>query len=277
MLVWYFAMTTAAFALLAIYLSLRGEKKVKVKSSQIQENHIHVIVHELRAPLTAIKGAASLLLSQNLSEGEKQKMLHAISDSAREMLARISELLDSAKFEEGKFTIKKVKSDLYVILREHVDVLSYAARERGIELNFNPTDVIAQFYFDPGRIGQVINNLISNSLKFTNKGGRVDIKIALKAGRQGQEQDREIEVEISDNGVGIPEDKKALLFTKFGQIDHDGKGADKAVGSEDSSGLGLFISRQIIEAHGGKIWIESDEGKGTKVFFTLPLIQNLPN
>ncbi len=271
-MVWYFAATTLVFALLAIYLSLRGEKKAKGKSDEVRENHIHVIVHELRAPLTAIKGAASLLLSANLSEADKQKMLHAISDSAREMLVRISELLDSAKLEEGKFTIKKVKSDLSVILREHVDVFSYVALERGIDLNFNPTSVITQFYFDPGRIGQVINNLISNSLKFTNEGGRIDIKTALRAVPSGQEQDREIEVEVSDNGTGIPEDKKALLFTKFGQIDHDGKRAGKVVDPGESSGLGLFICRQIIEAHGGKIWIESEEGKGTKVFFTLPLI-----
>lgn len=255
---WFFAITTVIFALLAVYLSFKGDRSgaKEKKLEGIKDDQMHVVVHELRAPITAIKGAASLLLSQSLPEEEKQKMLHAISDSAREMLARISELLDSAKLEEGKFTIKKVKSDLYVILHEHVDVFSYAARERGVDLTLAKASEIPHFLFDPGRIGQVINNLISNSLKFTKTGGKIEIKIYNKKG--------EIEVEVADNGVGIPENKKALLFTKFGQI-------DATAGDADGSGLGLFISRQIIEAHGGKIWIESQENVGTKVHFTLPL------
>lgn len=258
---WFFALTTVVFAGLAVYLSFRGEKKAigsgqanNKKAEDAASERMHVIVHELRAPITAIKGAASLLLSKNIGEADRDKMLHVIFDSSREMLTRISEILDSAKVEEGKFTIKKVKSDLVVIIKEHIDVFSYAASEKGVSLIFEPTP-IPQFPFDPGRIGQVINNLISNSLKFTKQGGKIEVKI--------QAKDAEIEVEVGDNGVGIPEDKKPLLFTKFGQV-------SDVPNTEESSGLGLFISRQIIESHGGRIWIESKEGQGTKVFFTLP-------
>jgi len=267
MLAAFFALTTAVFAGLAAYLSFKRERNAPPLAGQANnkkaediasEERMYVIVHELRAPITAIKGAASLLLSKSIGEAERDKMLHVIFDSSREMLARISEILDSAKVEEGKFAIKKVKSDLSVIIKEHIDVFSYAAKEKGIALIFEPTD-IPQFYFDPGRIGQVINNLISNSLKFTKQGGKIEVRIQAKAA--------EIQVEISDNGIGIPEDKKPLLFTKFGQISNSSE-------AEESSGLGLFISKQIIEAHGGEIWIESkEEGVGTKVFFTLPFIQ----
>jgi signal transduction histidine kinase len=253
---WFFALTTVLFASIAAYLSFKREKKTDIqkKEGSAAVERMHIIVHELRAPVTAIKGAASLLLSKRISEEDKDKMLHVIFDSAREMLSRISEILDSAKLAEGKFAIKKVKADLDVIMREHIDVFSYAAREKGITLVFEPAQ-IPQFYFDPGRIGQVINNLISNSLKFTKQQGKIEVKISMKK--------QEIEVEVADNGIGIPEDKKAVLFTKFGQI------SDMAR-AEESSGLGLFISRQIVEAHGGRIWIESKEGTGTHVFFTLP-------
>ena len=240
------------------------EKKIE----KMRQDFTNMIVHELRAPVTAIRGASSLLLSQTLEESEEEKMLRVISNSAREMLSTISELLDVGKIQESKFTIKKVKSDFPVILREHLDVFSYACREKGIAMSFDIDPDIPQFYFDPGRIGQVINNLLSNSIKFTKEGGIIHLKIAKKEG--------EIEVEVEDNGIGIPQGKKAFLFTKFGQIYPAGGGVREGFGQGESSGLGLFISKEIIESHGGKIWIESEEGKGTKAYFTLPLILEEP-
>ena len=133
-MVWFFALTTAVFVGLAAYLSFKREWNASNKKAEdiASEERVHVIVHELRAPITAIKGAASLLLSKSIGEAERDKMLHIIFDSSREMLARISEILDSAKVEQGKFAIKKVKSDLSVIIKEHIDVFSYAAKEKGI-------------------------------------------------------------------------------------------------------------------------------------------------
>lgn len=234
------------------------------KLEKMRADFTNMVVHELRAPLTAIKGASSLLLSSSLSADEEEKMMHIISDSARDMLGTISELLDVARVEEGKFAIRKVKSDLSVIAREHVEVFFYAAREKGTTINLEVAESLPQFFFDPGRIGQVINNLLSNSLKFTRQSGKIDIKIKAKEGQ--------IQVKVADNGIGIPEAKLPLLFTKFGQI-------RQGFSREGSSGLGLFISRAIIESHGGKIWIESPvrnlngkEEQGTAVYFMLPLI-----
>ncbi len=257
-MVWFFALTTVLFAGIAAYLSFKKERSSSTSKNEedTASERMHMIVHELRAPITAIKGAASLLISKSINDQERDKMLHIIFDSSREMLSRISEILDSAKVEEGKFIIKKVKSDLSVIIKEHIDVFLYAAEEKGISLVFQPTP-IPQFFFDPGRIGEVVNNLISNSLKFTKQSGKIEVKIESKQA--------EIEVCVEDNGVGIPEDKKAFLFTKFGQISNGSN-------AEESSGLGLFICRQIIESHGGKIWIESKEGAGTKVLFTIPFV-----
>ncbi len=251
---------------------------------KIREDFTNMIVHELRAPLTAIKGASSLLLSSSLEGNDSEKMLHIISDSARDMLSAISELLDVARMEGGKFMIKEVKSDLGIITQEHLEIFSYAAREKGVEIALDVDPEIPAFFFDPGRIGQVINNLISNSIKFTRSGGKIEIKIRRHAGAEpslrvessgtasGRRQNEQVEVLVSDNGIGIPQDKLPLLFTKFGQISDTAVREGSTPIESGSSGLGLYISREIVEAHGGRIWIESEVDVGTKVYFTLPLV-----
>lgn len=232
---------------------------------KIREDFTNMIVHELRAPLSAIKGASSLLLSSPLDKDEEKKMLRIISDSARDMLSAISELLDVARMEEGKLEIKKTESDLAAIVHDHLEVFSYAAREKQISITHDFGPHLVPFFFDPGRIGQVINNLISNSLKFTKTGGKIEIKI--------RRQDPLVEVVVSDNGIGIPQSKLSLLFTKFGQIGNVSGSEGSTPIESGSSGLGLYISREIVEAHGGKIWMESEVGVGTKVHFTLPFAQ----
>lgn len=238
-----------------ILLDMSLEKKIE----KIREDFTNMLLHELRTPLGAIKGASSLLLSGNLSENEKRKMPKIILDTTNNMLSIISEILDAAKIEEGKFKIKKEESDILDLAREQIEIFSYVAREKQIEIHLDAAHNIPKFLFDPGRIGQVINNLLSNSIKFTQKGGKIDFKI--------KQQNGQIWVEVIDNGPGIPNDKKSILFTKFGQINNESGGGA-------GSGLGLFIAKQIVQSHGGKIWVEAgQEGeKGTKVTFTLPLL-----
>ena len=248
---------------------------------QIRSDFTNMIVHELRAPTSAIRGAASLLLSENLSKTDREKMMHVISDSTANMLSTINELLDVAEMEEGKLSIKREKADLSKVILDHIDVFSYAARQKNVTIGFAREGEIPEFSFDPGRVGQVINNLVSNALKFTKDGGQPDrqAKIEIKICRK----DESLEVCVEDNGVGIPQDKKELLFTKFGQIGafstgfvkHEASGPEGLRPGGGSSGLGLYISKQIIEAHGGKIWIDSEQGQGTKVYFTLPLFEQI--
>lgn len=216
-----------------------------------------MMIHELRAPTTAIRGAAALLLSNALGPEEKEKMPRLILDSANDMLATVSDFLDMSRIDEGKFKLNTAKSDLVKIISDHVDVFCYAAREKNININFDKNTKITQFFFDPIRIGQVINNLLSNSIKFTDQGGKIDIKV--------EEKDGNVVIEVDDTGIGIPETKKPMLFKKFGQI-------NQRLGQGASSGLGLYISKEIVEAHNGKIWLESEESKGTKAYFSLPIV-----
>lgn len=228
-----------------------------VKLEKVKADFTDMMVHELRAPLTAIRGTASLLVSGTLSPQDAQKMPRIISDSANDMLSTVADFLDFAKIDEGKFKLSKLPSDISKVISEHLEVFTYAAREKNITISYHSNVSIPKFLFDPIRIGQVINNFISNSIKFTDEGGAINVKIDQKGA--------EICVSVADNGQGIPENKKPLLFTKFGQI-------NESIGPGKSSGLGLYISHEIIVAHGGKIWIESKEGEGTTAYFSLPFL-----
>ncbi len=259
-----FANTGKIIGVSIVLRDMSLEKKIE----SIRADFTNMIVHELRAPASAIKGASSLLKSHDLPKDDKEKMMEVISDSAAGMMDTINELLDVAQMEQGRINIKLAKNDLAKIILEHIEVFSYAAKGKNINIGFSSEGKIGEFLFDNGRIGEVINNLISNALKFTNYGGKIEIKILLQPSVSAEgHQDRHVEVLVSDNGTGIPDDKKSILFTKFGQID-GGTGAVEQ--KQGSSGLGLYICRQIVEAHGGKIWLESRVGEGTKVYFTLP-------
>ncbi|HVZ11999.1 MAG TPA: GAF domain-containing sensor histidine kinase [Patescibacteria group bacterium] len=239
-------------------------KTEEAKTEKIRADFTDMMMHELRAPLTAIRGAASLMLSPALAQEEKDKMPRIILDSSNDMLSTVSDFLDAAKLDEGKFKLNKMLCDIVKVINEHVEVFSYAAREKKITLEFDKNVTVPQFLFDQIRVGQVINNLISNSLKFTNEGGFVKLKVEVK--------DKEVEVTCTDNGIGIPESKKAILFTKFGQVEGNFEKVQPVNRSAGSSGLGLFISKQIVDSHGGKIWLDSKENGGTVAHFTLPIL-----
>lgn len=233
------------------------DMSLEQKIEQVRIDFTNMVVHELRAPATAIKGASSLLKDGTLAESERQKMIDVIFTASDNLLSTISEVLDVGKLEEGKLLIRKTKGDFVEFARKHVDIFLYAARQKGIDMEYETEKNIPEFMFDHERIGQVLNNLVSNALKFTPNNGKIEVKI--------WRENENLEVMIADTGIGIAEEQKPFLFTKFGRI------RQGLTGPGESSGLGLFISKKIIESHGGKIWIESQKNSGTKIFFTLPI------
>jgi signal transduction histidine kinase len=182
-------------------------------------------------------------------------MLGTIKVSVDRMLNQVSDLLDSSKLEAGKFDISLSKNNINSIIADRVSVLNYDAETRKVKLESKLDPDIPEFEFDPDRIGQVVNNLISNALKFTKAGGTVTISSHVENGN--------VVVAVSDTGVGIPQDKKALLFSKYSQLE--------SIAKSKGTGLGLYISKGIIEAHHGIIKLDSEVGKGTTVSFTIPL------
>lgn len=227
---------------------------------RLRETFTSMIVHELRAPLTSIKGASDLLLSGSLKKEDMDKMLHIVHDSTERMLMDIGDILDVSKLEAGKFMLNKSISDINTLVTEKVMTFSFTANMRHIKISSNVDTGIPQFVFDPQRVGQVLNNLLSNALKFTPDNGSITVTTTSR--------NDQITVSVHDTGVGVPPEKMVLLFSKYGQL-------AGGLRKEGGTGLGLYISKGIVESHGGKIWLEDGKGKGATFSFTLPLTTKL--
>lgn len=224
---------------------------------RIREQFTAMMIHELRSPLTNINAATSTTM-QNLDEnnsGEAKRFLLSIKGETEDMLDLVNDLLDVAKIESGKFSLIKQPTNLNKVLEEIVQRHAPNAAGKGLTLNFNTEGDLTNINIDDFRIRQVLTNLISNALKFTHEG-----KINITAKRR----ENEVVVCVEDTGVGIAQEELPGLFTKFHQL-------QKAEIKHQGTGLGLVIVKGIVEAHGGKIWVESQLGVGSKFYFTLPV------
>jgi len=167
----------------------------------------------------------------------------------------INDLLDVSRIEQGRLKVEIVETNINEIVGNVIKLLIPSAAQKGLVINFTPID-LPLIKSDPNRIRQVVTNLVSNSAKYTLK-GQIDIAVSLK--------DKFIEVMIKDTGIGIPGDEIPNLFTKFHRI------KDKQTNEVRGTGLGLWITKQIVELLGGKISVESIYGTGTKFTFSLPI------
>ena len=223
--------------------------------NKMKEDFTNMMVHELRAPLSAVKDSSELMIeSKKLTDPEREELLAIINSQSKVLLEQIADLLDAAKIEGGKLTINKTPDDLGKIISQTIKIFSPMAEKKGISLS-SKISPLPPIIFDRTRISQVLNNLISNSLKFTPTGGKIMVEVKVTGNFA--------KVSVSDTGIGIPLEKQKGLFGKFYQVQnpqHPG-----------GTGLGLYVSKGIVEIHDGKIELESEEGKGTTVSFTLPL------
>lgn len=221
------------------------------------EEFLAMVVHELRSPLTVIKGMNDLLLRQadNMAKEKRDEIFQQMMDSATGLLDIVNTLLDDTKMDLAKFEIDKRKADINVLLTQEMENYKSMADEKGIALKLLLDKTIPNFEFDKAKITQVLNNLLSNALKFTSEGS-ITIKSELEKAN--------VKISVADTGQGVPNEKKDQLFQKFVQLDNskktDGPG----------TGLGLVIAKGIVEAHGGEIWIEDNMPHGAKFVFTLP-------
>lgn len=227
------------------------------ETQKIREGFTNMMIHELRAPLTAIKGAAELLLSAETKEEDKTKMRLIIKNASERLLIDIDDMLDSAKIDAGKPLVTMIPSNINDVIRKSTEELSYAIEDRSILIENHLDDNIPSFDFDPIRIGQVMANLLSNSIKYSEPHTLIEVFSRMRSGY--------VEVEVKDRGAGIERDKIETLFKPFSQVTFARR--------EKGTGLGLYISRAILSEHEGKIWLHSEIGKGTSVFFTIPIHQ----
>lgn len=233
-----------------------------------KEEFSHSVVHELRAPVTAIKDSASLMLADGLSEEDEKKMLNLIHDQSKKLLTQISSILDAAKVEGGKLILTKTPNDIGKLIHDEVSLFLPEAKKKNITLVAEVGNNLPMVSFDSIRIAQAMTNIISNSLKYTNENGIIKVTVDTDDEFERTKTQGYLVIAVADNGIGIPPEKQNMLFTKFGQFNSNAsKESQKA-----SSGLGLYITKGIIDAHGGTINIESTVGKGTTTTFKLPII-----
>lgn len=236
-------------------LVLMRDITVERDLEHMKEDFFHAVVHDLRGPITIIDAIVHFMTANpNLSEKQRQHVDMADQASKR-LSSLVGNILDIAKFESGTMTIVPARIKAQTMMNA-VNVLYRAPAEaKGVRLELEPCGEL-EFTADQGLLERVVMNLVGNALKFTPSGG----SIFLKAVSLGQD----VEISVRDTGPGIPADKLAAVFEKFKQLDRD---AAKRAGY----GLGLSICRRIVELHGGTIWVESQEGQGSRFAFRIPV------
>ncbi|MFX1311991.1 MAG: PAS domain S-box protein [Promethearchaeota archaeon] len=217
--------------------------------------------HELKTPLISIKGFTELLLTihHNKFDPDVISILEEIKDGGKRLEKIINLLLESTKLEAGQLELNLSEEDLTFLIKFCVKELRGLAslRDQSISLDLHQK---LNTMFDKERIYEVISNLIVNAIKYTPPGGHIQIKSEIK--------DKEYIISIQDNGIGFTEEEKRKVFKQFGKIERYGQGWDV---STEGSGLGLYITKKLIELHGGKIWLESKgRNKGSVFYFSIP-------
>ena len=234
---------------------LHRENERLVELDRMKEEFVASVSHELRTPLTSIRGYLELVLEADPTP-EQAEYLSVIDRNADRLLDLINDLLDVAQAENGRLVLNLEPVDLASIVTDAVAGQRPSAVARKIELGLDVVEQEARVSADRKRIGQVVDNLLSNALKFTPDGGSVDVRLVRQNGHA--------RLDVSDTGIGIPEAEQARLFERFFRT-------EAASGqSFQGTGLGLAISKAIVEAHGGQIAVTSAEGLGTTFSVLLP-------
>jgi PAS domain S-box-containing protein len=227
----------------------------------MKDDFVALVSHELRTPLTSIRGYLELVLEGEPSglDKEQGEFLNIVDRNAARLERLVDDLLFMARLGSGKLELSLQDTDLAALARESVSAAGPRASAQAVELACAVEDV-PPVSGDPGRLGQLLDNLISNAVKFTPDGGRVDVRVFPQNG--------DVAIEVADTGIGISGNEQAQLFQKFFRTSAAGKRAIQG------TGLGLSISKAIVEAHAGRIELESEESVGTTVRVLLPGAEN---
>ena len=256
--------TFATQSVLAIQ-NARLFREIEDKSRQIEAANRHKseflanMSHELRTPLNAIIGFSEVLGERLFGElNEKQaEYTDDILTSGRHLLSLINEILDLSKVEAGRMELELATFDLPLAIDNARTFVRERATKHGITLDVTVDERLGDFVGDERKIKQILLNLLSNAVKFTPEGGRIGIN--------ARQADGSVEISVSDTGIGIAPEDQPKIFEEFRQV-----GADYAHKSE-GTGLGLTLAKKFVELHGGRIWVESEVGKGSTFTFTLPI------
>ncbi len=226
---------------------------------KMKTEFVSIAAHQLRTPLSAIKWSLRMILDGDLGElsPEQKEYLERTYQSNERMIDLINSLLNVARIEEGRFVYTLQKIDISQVLKETIEELKSQIKSKKQKLKLKIAKGLPLVLTDPEKIKLVFQNLIENAVKYTPEKGSINIEL--------KSSDKKVFFKIQDTGVGIPKKEQDRIFGKFF------RGSNVIKMETQGNGLGLFIVKNIIEAHGGKIWFESEENKGTTFYFEIPI------
>jgi signal transduction histidine kinase len=266
----FFAAALGALTLAFLVVQILAQRRLLAREREhleelegldrLKDEFVASVSHELRTPLTSIRGYLELVLEEDAGDltEEQREFLLVVDRNAERLMHLVGDLLDVAQIESGRIALDLVDEELTRLVAQSVEAARPVAGDRDIELAMHPNGE-ARVRIDRTRVAQVLDNLLSNALKFTDTGGRVDVRLSTSDGSAF--------VEVADTGMGISPEDQAKLFQRFYRTDAAG---EKAI---HGTGLGLWISKAIVEAHGGEITVESAVDRGTTFRIALPAAQ----
>ncbi|MCX6714982.1 MAG: ATP-binding protein [Candidatus Uhrbacteria bacterium] len=241
------------------YMARDISRMKKIEKMRIE--FVSIASHQLRTPLTGIKWFSELLLNEHVGKlnAEQKEYLRQIAHSNQRMINLVNDLLEVSHIDEaGKYKIDFQKQDFSEVIKQVVDQQRVLAEMKQIQIQLDPNCLKKNLILmDRSKIEQVLQNILNNAVKFSQPKGKIHLSCKKETGQ--------LSCSVQDFGMGIPKHQQSQIFEKFFR-------ADNAINAGDGTGLGLYIAKSIIEAHKGKIWFESKEGKGTTVYFSLPIV-----
>jgi PAS domain S-box-containing protein len=257
----YIAIRTDITATKRVEEDLRNAKELAEEASRAKSEFLANMSHEIRTPLNGVMGMTDLALETQLTP-EQREYLETVKMSADSLLTVINDILDFSKIEAGKIDLEAIDFNLRDCLESSLKTLAFRADEKGLELLCEVADDVPEVVKgDSGRLRQVLINLAGNAIKFTDH-GEVALKVQVET---FNENDRTLHFMLQDSGIGIPPEKLRLIFDPFSQAD------SSTTRKYGGTGLGLAISTRLVEMMGGRIWVESELGKGSQFHFTARL------
>ncbi len=245
-----------------LILKLERSNESLKKLSEMKENFVAIASHDLRSPFQNILLSTELLLEMEDLTDEMKQYIWIIRNNAKTQLIYINDILDMIHLESGQMKLNIDEIELPALIETAIANMEMIARKKHVDLQYLISGELdnVTVALDYVKIMQVMNNLISNAVKFTNPGGYIDITCLINDKKQ-------IEIHVSDSGIGIPSEKIANIFDKYNQTQNSGTAGEKG------TGLGLSICKNIVELHGGTISVKSEPGNGSDFCFTLPLYE----
>jgi signal transduction histidine kinase len=253
---------TQSFNQMATSLRETARIEAERRSLEIASRHksefLANMSHELRTPLNAVIGFSEVLGERMFGDlnAKQLEYVQDIQSSGRHLLALINDILDLSKVEAGRMELELAPFDLRAALDASLLLVRERAARHGVRLELEVDDAVTMVVADERRFRQVMLNLLSNAVKFTPDGGRVRVSAVLRDGV--------VEIAVNDTGVGIPKEDQDLIFEEFRQARGD------SAGKREGTGLGLSLTKRLVEAHGGRLWVTSEPGLGSTFTFTLP-------